>query len=214
VSFRPRRALKRKEATGTETELLGRWAVANLRYDCEEAVASSLQGNGISTYLPMHVRWRKLPKHEARKQGVTRELVSSALIPGYLFVEVQTSYDIAATFGHKDVFGFISTRHGICFIKDEDIESLREAEASKVHDAKQKKLAVKAEAPAVIQVICPVREKLKSMGLGSLMGQSIILSSGPFAGQTGTVSKDEGLSVSVDIMSMKVTAPLSQIQLA
>ena len=208
---------------------MGRWVAAIVRDGAEQALAFALAESGIESYCPLHRRWRKLPKHIARKTGRTRELVTDALLTGYLFVLIEASKDLAETSASKDVFGFVKTSAGLCFARASDIEALREIERSGIHNANQSTkrpqgLAkgaaapvsmARTAAPSAAATLAAMLARLGAMSLTDLNGKCVRLSSGPFAGVAGVVERvDDFGDVKMTLNGFGLTAALAQVELA
>lgn len=190
-----------------------RWLVAMVYDGGELALAASLHADhGIEAYAPAHRRWRKLAKHVARKEGRTRELVTDALLQGYLFVKLDMSdnFDLSRLLKVKGVFGVISTIHGPCFARDADIEAMREIERSGVHDAKLR--AVHVRKP-VAQISEQVRERLSALSLTDIVGKVVRLAEGPFKGMRGEVTEVRKGQAKIMVSAVSVQAPLEMISI-
>jgi len=204
---------------------LARWVAAVVKDGSEQGLVSTLlDDHAIEAYCPLHKRWRKLPKHITRKTGKTRELITDALLTGYLFVKVETSGHLATVFGLKDVFGFVSTSAGPCFARASDIEALREIERSGIHDERRKTKAERIKAlelgsetkveVAPKSTLDAMKEKLGSMVLVDLKGKTAKLVSGPLSGYTGTIERVDGDTTTLRVGSIAMTASLSSLELA
>lgn len=183
-------------------------------------------GLNIEAYSPLHRRWRKLAKHVARKLGYSRELVTDALISGYLFVRVETdtNADLSAVLEVKEVYGFISNMHGVCYARDTDIETLRQIEASGVHDRiedgpDEDAVEVKAEeqaAPVPVPtkaVTEALKESLAAMSLVDQVGRMVRINAGPLTGHVGKLEKVVGGSVKIDLVALSVDASAECVEL-
>ena len=157
----------------------------------------------------MHRRWRKLPKHIARKTGKSRELVSDALLLGYIFVRVDDESDLAILHGVKDVFGHVRTSSGPCFAREKDINDLMEAEASGVHDAKLRAKHVRPR-----QKLEAMQQVLATMDLSDVLGRTIRLTKGPFSGLSGKVTEIMGQAVRVQTERLPLTVSAGSFELA
>lgn len=63
------------------------WCIVWTHPSVEERVARNLERIGFSTFLPMHVKWRELPRRICEKtKRPRRERVERPLMPRYLFV--------------------------------------------------------------------------------------------------------------------------------
>lgn len=200
---------------------LGRWVVATVRDGSEMALADELLSVDIQAYCPIHQRWRKLPRHLARKTGKSRELIKDALLTGYLFVLIETSEDLATVHACKDVFGFVRTTAGPCFARASDIEALKEIERSGVHDARprSRKERVK-EFEAEVSAVCDsksqldaMQDRLAAMRLTDLSGKTVRLTSGALCGAKGEVERIEFNMAHLRIGMLSVKADLSSIEL-
>ena len=157
----------------------------------------------------MHRRWRKLPKHVARKTGKSRELVQDALLLGYIFVRVDDESDLAILHGVKDVFGHVRTSSGPCFAREQDIHDLMVAEASGVHDAKLRAKHVKPR-----QSLEAMQKVLAKMDLSDVLGRTIRLTKGPFSGLSGKVTEIVGQAVRVQTERLPLTVSAGSFELA
>lgn len=169
---------------------------------------------GVESYCPVHRRWRKLPKHMARKQGCSRELVESALITGYLLVALERTEEAAEVRALDDVYGFIMNDQGICFARDADIELLRFVEASKIHDDRTKPLVAKRE--ALQGGLSSLLSRLGADSPGEVAGQPVVLSFGPLQGFKGTIKSlsADGSELSLLVNGLDVKADARHVELA
>lgn len=184
-----------------------RWVAAIVREGQETTLASELLSFTSDAYCPVYKRWRKLPRHIARKTGKSRELVVDALLPGYLFVQIQNDNQLAAAFAHKDVFDFVKTSTGVCYARASDIESLRDMERTKVHD--------ETPAPA-LKVKQAMQERLALMTLADYQGKQVKLTAGPLQGRFGVVGGGDEATGELKLIveGWDVTAKVAQVELA
>ena len=157
----------------------------------------------------MYRRWRKLPKHVARKTGKSRELVQDALLLGYIFVRVDGERDLATLHGVKDVFGHVRTSSGPCFAREQDIHDLMVAEASGVHDAKLRAKHVRPR-----QSLEAMQKVLAKMDLSDVLGRTIRLTKGPFSGLSGKVTEIVGQAVRVQTERLPLIVSAGSFELA
>lgn len=157
----------------------------------------------------MYRRWRKLPKHVARKTGKSRELVQDALLLGYIFVRVDGESDLATLHGFKDVFGHVRTSSGPCFAREKDINDLMEAEASGVHDAKLRAKHVRPR-----KSLEAMQQVLATMDLSDVLGRKVRLTKGPFSGLSGEVTEIVGQAVRVQTERLPLIVSAGSFELA
>lgn len=180
----------------------GLWIAASVKDGEEVNVAKKIvETLGFESYCPMHSRWRKLPRHLARKEGRTRVLVRDALIPGYVFARVNTTEDIADVFGLKHVFGFVCTSYGPCFANDDVIDGLRKTEQSGEFDVKPK---VRIER---------MRQQIAKLEMKDFAGKTVRLINGPFSGLVGEVKKVQGGELTLSCESFEMVVSSSQIEI-
>jgi transcription antitermination factor NusG len=163
------------------------WVVVRVRSGCEAQVCQEIESNlGLTTYFPRFVRWRKLPKHLAKAKGKKKELVSTILFPCYIFVQVKTMECVTRIKAIRDVFSFISTSAGPCYAEDDAIETLRMRERSGINDDTEqgRKLRMAERAQAMAHAVA-------SITLRDLTGAIVRMTSGLFAGTSGTVLTHE-----------------------
>lgn len=172
-------------------------------------LAAELLGMASDTYCPTYRRWRKLPKHIIRKTGRSRELITDSMIPGYLFVNVEDSHQLADVYGHKDVHGFVSTSLGVCFARDSDIESLRELEKERASGSSaQSKRSAK-------QIQAEMQDKVQNLSMADIQGKMVKMKDGPLVGRVGFVMGTQGASneVQIDIQGLNVTTKVDRVEL-
>lgn len=157
----------------------------------------------------MYRRWRKLPKHVARKTGKSRELVQDALLLGYIFVRVDGERDLATLHGVKDVFGHIRTSSGPCFAREQDIHDLMAAEASGVHDAKLRAKHVRPR-----KSLEAMQQVLATMDLSDVLGRNVRLTKGPFSEISGEVTEIVGQAVRVQTERLSLIVSAGSFELA
>lgn len=180
----------------------GLWIAASVKDGEETAVAAKIvESLGFESYCPQHSRWRKLPRHLARKEGRTRVLVRDALIPGYVFARVSRTEDIADVFGLKHVFGFVCTSSGPCFARDEVIDELRRTEQSGEFDVKPK---IRVER---------MRQQVARLEMKDYAGKTVRLTNGPFAGLVGEVKRVRGGELTLTCEAFEMVVSSSQIEL-
>ena len=186
---------------------MSRWVAAIVRDGLEITLASELLGIAHDTYCPVYKRWRKLPKHIARKLGKTRELITESLIPGYLFVSVSGPEQLAAVYKNKDVFDFVKTSTGVCYARDTDIQALRENEMSRKAGASTKRLADKAKEE--------LQQQLASLVMADYRGKTVKLTAGPLQGRFGVVNDGDEQSGELKLVveGWDVTAKVAQLEL-
>ncbi len=167
--------------------------------------------HSLTSYCPSYTRWRRLPRHAARKQGRSRELVTDALLPGYVFVEVAGMADLREALSLDSVFGFISVAGDVCYARDADVEEIREAEASGIHNAK-KRFRNNERKPTAAELLL---EHIRQIFDASLCGASAEISDGPFKGKVGAVESVDrksgrallsvnGLSIGADASMLRL----------
>lgn len=189
---------------------MGRWIAAIVRDGAESALAHELSSeHSLEAYCPMHRRWRKLPKHIARKTGKSRELVQDALLLGYIFVRVDGESDLATLHGVKDVFGHVCTSSGPCFAREQDIHDLMAAEASGVHDVKLRAKHVRPR-----KSLEAMQQVLQAIDLTDVLGRTIRLTKGPFSGLSGEVTEVLGQAVRVQTERLPLTVSAGSFELA
>lgn len=178
-----------------------------MREGHETALASELLSAVSDAYCPVYKRWRKLPRHIARKTGKTRELIVDALFTGYVFLKVESQNQLAAAFAHKDVFDFVKTSTGVCYARASDIETLREMERTKVHD--------QSPSPA-LKIKEAMQKVLSAMVLSDYEGKTVKLTAGPLQGRLGVVGggDEQTGELKLIVEGWGVTAKVAQVELA
>ena len=189
--------------------------MARVRSGSEARICEEVEQElGLSTYLPQFVRWRKLPKHLAKKQGKNKELVTSILLPCYAFIKVETVQCVTRIKAVRDVFGFISTDAGVCYARDEDIKALMMQEASGINNETEqgRKLRLARDAAKAHD------HGAFSLSLQDYTGKMVRLTSGPFEGVTGVVTyhkvKQDKLIVEHSTTGISFTLDADQVELA
>lgn len=172
-------------------------------------LAAELLSMAPDTYCPTYRRWRKLPKHIIRKTGRTRELIVDSMTPGYMFVNVETSHQLADVYAHRDVYGFVSTSLGVCFARDSDIKRLRELEMELASGSSaQSKRSAK-------QIRKELQEKIQNLSMADLEGKTVKMKDGPLVGRVGVVvgAQSSGNEVKIDMQGLEVTTKVDRIEL-
>lgn len=186
---------------------MGRWAVAIVKGGSEGPISEELCSLEIQSYFPMYKKWRKLPKHLAKKRGKLREIVSFPLLHGYMFTKVDSANSVRAILGTKDVYGFIRTANSICFARDNDIAEFRQAvESGKYDDTRTIEEAR----------IDMLREKFNMINLFDLKGESVRITDGFFSGRNARVEEvSKNLrEAKLEFNGAKIVVGLEQLQLS
>lgn len=174
----------------------------------EIPLATELLSVAPDTYCPTYRRWRKVAKHVARKTGRKRELVVDSMTPGYLFVLIEDSYQLASVYAHKDVFGFVSTSVGVCFARSADIDALRELERERASNSSGQASAKKSKIQAKI------KEMVENLSMIDIKGKMVKMKDGPLVGRVGFVvdaDKKSGL-VKIEIEGVDVKTKVESVE--
>lgn len=171
---------------------------------CEE-IGSSL---GLEAYCPMFARWRKLPKHIAKKRGKSKELIRTVLFPCYIFVKITSLECVTRIKGLRDVLSFISTGHGPCLASEEDVQALRYQESLGINDETEKGRKLRNA-----DRLRSMTETASKMELQDLKGCVVRMMSGLFAGKVGSVLQYDKTDnvVKLDIGRISVTVSAESV---
>ena len=157
--------------------------MARVRSGTEVAVCEEIGLSlGLQAYCPMFTRWRKLPKHIAKKRGKSKELIRTVLFPCYIFVRIETLACVSRVKSLRDVLGFISTGYGPCFASEEDVQALRSQETLGMNDETEQGRKLRNA-----ERLRSMTETASKMELQDLTGCVVRLISGLFAGKVGSV---------------------------
>jgi len=182
------------------------WVAAVVKGGEERRIACHLSENhSIECYHPTIVKWRKLPKHEAVKQGRNRALFSFPLLPGYLFVAAHDNQDLSDLLRSKNVYGVVRTSSGPCYARDSEIQILRKLEAEYG--------SVKHVEPTLFETISA---KLAELAQAHQQGRHLRLTSGPFEGLLATLRNSSVANgqVGLSLNGKNVTAPIDSVEVA
>lgn len=182
------------------------WVAAVVKGGEELRIACDLSiGYSIPCYCPKISRWRKLPKHESAKQGRSRALFSSPLLPGYLFVSVQCDESLSRLLRTKNVYGVVRTSAGPCYARDCEIQALRELESQ-----------YNANKPSELNAFDFVAAKLSELVNAHLQGKHLRLISGPFEGLIATLrnSSVSKMQVGLTLNGKNITTSFDAVEVA
>jgi len=182
------------------------WVAAAVKGGEERRIACDLSdGYSIECYHPTISKWRKLPKHEAAKQGRSRALFSFPLLPGYLFVAAQDDESLSRLLRTKHVYGVVRTSAGPCYARDSEIQILRALE-----------IEYNSNNPAELTAFEVVAAKLKELVQAHLQGKQLKLVSGPFEGLLATLRSSSAakMQVGLTLNGKNITTSFDSVEVA
>jgi len=182
------------------------WVAAVVKGGEEIRIACDLSdGYSIECYNPTISKWRKLPKHEAAKQGRSRALFSFPLLPGYLFVASQDDESLSRLLRTKHVYGVVRTSAGPCYARDCEIQILRKLE-----------IQYNSSKPIELTAFEVVAAKLSELSQAHLQGKQLRLISGPFEGLLATLlsSSVSKMQVGLTLNGKNITTSLDSVEVA
>lgn len=180
------------------------WAALVIRFGCEAEVEKEFRLVGVDYFSPKHTKWRKLPKHRARKEGRTRELVVTELTPGYIFIRGTAAGIAAIVNSHRYIVDIVRIGEDVCWARDGEMDAFRQACESGLFDDIQKQAEPKQEVKPVEPVEIP-------RDLQSFLNKFVKVKTGPLKGLTGRVKEVRGKALLLD-GQVKVALSASQVE--